>query len=527
VASTSPLSDYRRSRLLRLAALKAEVERQAAIEAARKDVFAALDYVPTPRQFEFHEATEFSVLIGGSAGGGKTKALMMDAIRDCIRYPGIRIGAFRRTFGELRESLIAELAAVSFAQALGGVWNGSEVELRFPNGSIVMFRYAETILDATRRQGGQYQKLLFDEATLTAPDVITFIESRLRSANKKIPVLGVRMGSNPGGPGHLAIKTRFIDATDYGKRIATDARGRTVRFIPSSVRDNPHLNPEYITDLQALDEKMRRAFLEGDWSVFAGQAFALDRGRHLLDPIELPVGWKRFCGIDWGYAAPWCTLWAAVDEDGRVWVYRELYERGVGETEQADRILGAQGEDETILARYADDAMWATRGDALPIATIYAQRGVHLTEAGKGKGSRVAGWQRLRTYLAEAPACPHHRAKGWETCPKIHIFSTVENLIRTLPALPHASTGDPEDIDTTAEDHAADALRYMLINLGGGPEFVVIGEPEKPPSEPDPDRPGPLFVPVAEARAAVTNAAPAWWDPTEQVQISSHPPAWF
>src|SRR5579859_6445789 len=35
------------------------------------DVFGALDYVPTERQREFHEATEFDCLLGGAAGGGK------------------------------------------------------------------------------------------------------------------------------------------------------------------------------------------------------------------------------------------------------------------------------------------------------------------------------------------------------------------------------------------------------------------------------------------------------------------------
>jgi hypothetical protein len=172
--------------------------------------------------------------------------------------------------------------------------------------------------------------------------------------------------------------------------------------------------------------------------------------------------------------------------------------------------------------------MWSTRGDAQPIASIYAQNGVHLTEAGKGKGSRVAGWQRLRTYLAEAPACPHHRAMNWETCPKIHIFHNCENLIRTLPAVPHATTGDPEDIDTTSEDHACDALRYLLINLGGGPHFPLIGEPEQP-QQPDPDQPGPLWVPTATAQQLLVPGRPgAWWDPTEKDPAATgRPPAWF
>jgi hypothetical protein len=458
------------------------------------DVFGQLGYVPTPRQAEFHAADEFDVLFGGAAGGGKSKALLLHAIRACVTHPGLRVGAFRRTYGEMKESLLAELANHGYAQEIGGRWNGTEYELRFPNGSLIMFRYAENLADATRRQGGQYQLLVFDERTLLAPEVVSFLESRLRSGRADIPVLGIRSSSNPGGPGHGAVKARYIAATNYGEKTVRDARGRTVRFIPSKLSDNPHLNPEYAQDLAALDPKLRKAFLDGDWDVFAGQMFTEWRhDRHTLSPIELPASFRRYNGIDWGFAAPWCVLWAAVDEDGRVWIYRELYQTQVGEADQARRILAAETTDERVAARYADDAMWATRGDAKPIAEVYADEGVDLTEAGKGPGSRVNGWQRVHSYLAEAPACAHHRAQGWDNCPKLHVFTTCENLIRTLPTLPHATTGNPEDADTHAEDHAPDALRYLLINLGGEPRFhFPAPEPEVlelDPNATSPNRP--------------------------------------
>ncbi len=431
-----------------------------------------LGYTPTARQQEFHDADEFAVLIGGAAGGGKSKALTMEAIRACVLYPGIRVGAFRRTYGELKESLLAELAQVGYAGALGASWNGTEYELRFPNGSLLMFRYAESLKDSTRRQGGQYQLLLFDELTLTPPDVVAFLESRLRTGRGDIPVIGVRAGTNPGGPGHGTVKQRYVDATGYGERVVVDERGRTVRFIPSKLADNPHVNREYADDLKALPEKLRRAFLEGDWESFMGQALSEWRhDRHTIAPIALPTSWRRYCGIDWGYTAPWCVLWAAVDEDGRVWFYRELYATQVGEAEQARQILAAEADDEQVAARWADDSMWATRGDAKAVADVYAENGVPLSPAGKGPGSRLAGLQRWHTYLAEAPACPHHRAQGWDTCPKVHIFTTCTNLVRTLPVLPHATTGNPEDVDTNAEDHAYDAGRYALINIGGGARF--------------------------------------------------------
>lgn len=444
-------------------------------------VFETLGYVPTPKQAEFHAATEFDLLFGGSAGGGKSVALLMEGIRACSRYPGLRVGAFRRTYGELKESLLAELANYGFAQALGANWNGTEYELRSPNGSVMMFRYAESLKDATRRQGGQYQLLIFDERTLLSPDVVSFLESRLRSGRADIPVLGIRSSANPGGPGHGAVRARYIDPTGYGERVVVDERGRTVRFIPSRLSDNPHVNPEYAADLRGLPEAQRSAFLDGNWDAFAGAMFPeLNRDRHVVSPMPIPESWRRYNGIDWGFAKPWAVLWGAEDEDRRVWIYREIYKTQVGESEQARQILSAEADGEHVGVRYADDAMWATRGEAKPIAEVYAENGVHLTKAGKGAGSRVNGWQRVHSYLAEAPACPHHRALGWTTCPRLHIFSTVTDLYRELRDLPHASRGDPEDADTNADDHASDALRYLLTNLGTGPEFVVLDDEPEP-----------------------------------------------
>jgi hypothetical protein len=471
---SAPLILASPEKIRRLAALRKRLKEQETEKLRHVDVFGALGYEPTPKQQVFHEATEHSVLFGGSTGGGKSRALAAESIRACIRWPGLRVGAFRRSYPELRESLLAELGKMEFASALGAKWNGSDHELRFPNGSVIMFRYAETIADATRRQGGEYSLLILDELTLFPPDVVAFLESRVRSGRADIPVIGTRASANPGGVGHGAVKDRYIKPTRYGQDVVTDERGRTVRFIPSRLSDNPHMNPEHASDLLALSGQMREAFLEGNWDVFAGQMFPeLKRERHVVEPFAIPASWARSCGIDWGYfPGYWAVCWAAEDEDGRVWVYREAYAQMVGEADQAKRILEAEEEGELIAARYADDAMFATRGDAKPISDVYADNGVFLTPA--SKGSRVTGWQRVRSYLGEMPSCPHHRAAGWETCPRLHVFSGCENLFRHLTDLTHAAKGDPEDAGPNPHDHLPDAIRYLLINLGGGVQFPLI-----------------------------------------------------
>ena len=251
------------------------------------------------------------------------------------------------------------------------------------------------------------------------------------------------------------MRTKFIEGTNYGQNIVIDEGGRTVRFIPSSMSDNPHLDAAYNQRLMVLPPDMRRAMRDGDWTVFSGQMFTeLSRARHIVDPFELPVSWMRVNGIDWGYTKPWAVLWGAVDEDGRVWIYRELYDTLVRESDQAARIVAAEAADENVSQRFADDAMWDTRGEAKAIADVYADNGVYLSRAGKGPGSRVQGWQRIHQYLADGPACPHHRALGWVTCPMLHLFPQARHLFRELTDLPYATRGNVEDADTDASDHA-------------------------------------------------------------------------
>lgn len=467
-------------RLQTLRRLLTERDRLAAERLAQVDVFSALEYQPEPKQRLFHDATEFDVLYGGAAGGGKSVAIVAEGIRAAIRYPGLRILLVRRTYDELAESIWPVLRKFGYAETVGGIWNGTEKELRFVNGSLFRFRYMDNAVDASRRQGGQYQLLLVDEATLMPPGVVEILKfERLRSG-EGLPVLGVRATCNPGGPSHGAVKARYIEPTNYGAHPATDEQGMTIRFIQAKASDNPHLDAGYRRRLDAIPDPNRRAAMrDGDWDRWEGQMFPeLSRDRHVLAPITLPDGWRRYNGIDWGYAKPWCVLWVAVDEDGRAWVYREIYESQVGEAEQAARIIAAEvrpgQEPEQVASRWADDAMWATRGDAKPIAQAYADGGVYLTPAGKGPGSRIIGWQRVHSYLADGPACAHHRALGWTTCPMLHLFSTCTHLYNELKDLPHATKGNPEDADTNAPDHAADALRYVLVNLGNGPEFTIF-----------------------------------------------------
>ena len=202
-------------------------------------------------------------------------------------------------------------------------------------------------MDASRFQGGEYQLMCIDEASLMPAVVMQQIEERLRSGSRELPVIGLRCASNPGGVSHNFLKNRFIKATDQGKFIATDDDGRTAAFVPSRYTDNPYVDSGYERVLNAIaDPQRRKAMRDGDWDAQVGQFFEMwNRSRHVVppfdenDPYNLPVEWQRFAGIDYGYRAPYGVIWAACDNDDRLWVYDEVYAKGVNTTEQAQIIL--------------------------------------------------------------------------------------------------------------------------------------------------------------------------------------------
>ena len=452
------------------------------------DVFGILGYEPHERQKVFHEVSSQrhdAILYGGAAGGGKSAALLMEAIKNAVNFPGMKIGCFRRSYPELEESFLAELAKRQYAKPLGAKWNSTNKVLKFPNGSVINFTYAENLQDASRILGGEYQMFCIDEASLMLPAVIQHIEERLRSGNKLVPVIGLRLASNPGGVGHKYLKDRFINPTKRGKEIYTEhIEGtpvtRSVVYIPAKATDNPHINEGYDAVLNSIPDPQRRAAMrDGDWDSMVGQFFEQwQYSMHVVPSFNLPKEWPRYAGIDYGYAAPWAVVWLAQDNDGRVWVYREAYATKVNADYQARIILETeQASGELEVIRVADPSMWGSRGTPLSIADIYGQEGCGIMQA---NNDRINGWARVHHYLNKGPACDYHREQGMETCPMLHVFEDkCPMFIETIPALPR-STEKPDDAATkNVDDHIADALRYVIMAVGTYARPVIYDEEPK------------------------------------------------
>jgi len=431
---------------------------------------AKIVFKPNPGpQEEFLAAPEKEVLYGGAAGGGKSYAMLVDLLRFASN-PNHRALLLRRTLGELTE-LIDQSRRIYPRAFPGSKFKESKSTWVFSSGATATFSYVDKDSDVTRYQGQSFSWIGIDElGHYPSPYVWNYLRSRLRTTDPDIETY-MRASANPGGMGGWWIKKMFIDpaipndpfwATDIdtGKTLKygpSHARANEPlfqrKFIPARLTDNPYLmhSGEYEAMLLSLPEVERRRLLEGDWDVAEGAAFfEFDRLIHVVEPFEIPTNWPRIRAADYGFSSPSCVLWAAVDWDSNLWIYRELYKKGLTGEDLADLIIQLEALDPPMQISVLDKSCWSKMGLGPSIAETMMTRGVRWVPS---DSNRMSGKIEV-----------HRRLKMDDLTgqPRLRIVSTCTNLIRTLPTLPLSKTNS-EDVDTKAEDHAYDALRYMVM----------------------------------------------------------------
>lgn len=444
---------------------------------------------PTDKQDEFLSCSFDELLYGGAAGGGKSDALLIDALgihQEAIlweRYKGI---IFRKTFPELGELIDRSRQLYPYFYP-GAEYNKTDHVWKFPSGAQIIFGFLEKDDDRFKYQGHSYQYVGWDELTHWATPVpYLFLRSRTRSVNRpgkpRIQCY-TRATTNPGGKGHAWVKAWWNiqndgAATQFIKRFKNpipredgtfeEALSRRC-FIPSRLSDNPHLaDTGYREVLLSQTEHDRKRLLEGRWDITEGQFFTeWDPTQDIVEPFQIPVDWPRWRAMDWGYARPYSVGWYAMSPDGVIFRYKELYGWGgapdVGtkeppsvvakkilERDKAERARGA-----VFRNNVADHNIWHSRGEEIVISEIMngvlkeADAGVFAPSRG-GKGSRINGWGVCNEKV---------HARGFKT------FNTCVHFIRTVPTLLR-DQNNPEDIDTEMEDHVADEWRYALTSRG-------------------------------------------------------------
>ena len=404
-------------------------------------------------QTDFLAASEKDVLYGGAAGGGKSFAMLIDPLRYC-HFAEHRALILRRSMPELRE--IIDKSRELYPKAFKGA-KFKEVEKlwQFPSGAKIEFGFLARDADVYRYQGQAYSWIGFDEIThLPTEFGWNYLASRLRTTNPELPTY-LRCTANPGGVGAHWVKKRYVEPSPENKTFQ-GKDGLTRKFIPARLQDNPFLaeDGEYERMLESLPAIQRKQLLEGNWDISEGAAFAeFDKSVHVIPPFDVPSWWERLKGIDYGYASESCCLWAAIDpEDKTLIIYRELYRKGLTGDALADTLTEMEADEIKSILGVLDTAAWARTGYTGPtIGEMLALKGHKLKRADK---NRIAGKVQIHEYLRP------DRETGR---PRLQIFNTCPNLIKELQSLPLAKS-NPEDVDTHSQDHAYDALRYMIMS---------------------------------------------------------------
>ena len=458
-------------------------------------------FSPQPVQEVFLSCPVFEVLLAGGRGAGKSLALLADFAAHAERYKEAASGLIvRREATELRDLI---KVALKLFKPLGYTYNGTYKTLKSPHGATLVFDHLWDESDASSYQGWSLTWIGIEEAG-EYPDskAIDLLRACLRGP---VPCY-LRLTANPGGPGNSWLKKRFVDPAPRGYQVLTemlDGIPMERLFIPCTPFDNQinlRNNPRYIAQLRQIGSpELQAAWILGEWNISVGCYFSevWAPSLQVITPFDLPKSWTRLRGFDWGSTKPSACPFGAIartdwqfKESGKprlmkkgslvIWQEwyplerdrkgEEVYNKGLyHENDVQGRELAKVSGSHIFNGCVADPSIFDERGGK----SIYTQLQEGAALEGyalsfdRAPNQRVEGWLDLRRLLRNSLNLNPEE-------PGLYIFKTCRHLIRTLPAL-QRDKKDLDDIDTSQEDHLADALRYinnsLNANSGGFGKF--------------------------------------------------------
>lgn len=454
------------------------------------------------------------LLFTGTRGSGKTEGQLMDF----RQYVGLGYGAFwrgvifDRAYKNL-DDILAKSRKLYNAFEDGAKFNNSTSSYKWvwPTGEELLFRVLSKDSDYWDYHGQEFPYIGFNELTKFPTKVIYDL---MKSCNRTsyvsdgtLPELPLKIFStcNPYGLGKSWIKKYFVLGAPYGKiqedtvecfnprtsLIEKITRRKVCLF--GSYKENKYLNKQYVAGLNSIeDENLKSAWVDGSWDSVSGDAFGdiFAKDLHILPRFRVPGGWWVDRAFDWGSSHPYYVGWFAEanGEDailndgtiicpprGTLFLIHELYgttEIGsnIGVKHSPEEICNLIKKEEIGLMREGWIKKQPSSGPAdnqigNEIVTgqdsIRAQMqdcGIIWTTSDKSAGSRKHGLVLTRARLSN---CINSERPG------LYFMGHCQAAIQTIPELPR-DPNDLDDVDTMAEDHPYDTLRYKILSLKNG-----------------------------------------------------------
>jgi hypothetical protein len=452
-------------------------------------------YCPSPWQQTFHALPHTEALGAGAAGPGKTLCLLWDPLPQIMiehercenrNHPyhhgwGDSVGValhLRRTLIELEQS-IQYTHRIFPKLDPGARWDLHKTTWAFSSGFRFQFGHCKDLDSWTNFMSSSFSHIAFDELVTFTQEQYEQIKTRCRTTDPVLAkMLKIRAMSNPCMSGRVTssvidpdwVRKYFVDPAPDGRvtlkreiQLDSGEVATTTRiYMPATLFDNPNkaFVKDYEVRLASAPPHIRQALLYGNWYFTAGAYFGdvWDARLHVCKPFKIPPDWLVFRSMDWGYKAPGCVGWYAMDEDENLWKFKELTFQGkaVDEVakmiEQIEKDLGLWQGKKSLIHGVADTQLWEDRGDVgLSKAVIMAKNGVAWHRAVKGKGSRGVNAERLMMRLSDH--------QNGTTTPGIVFFKNCEKTIRTIPMI-QTDPNRPDLPMDGGDDHWLDETLY-------------------------------------------------------------------
>ena len=421
--------------------------------------FLSAGYLPQPKQMQFHAAARAcdrpggpdQVGFGGARGPGKSHATFAQlALDDCRRMPGLK-ALYVRKIGKQAREQVDDLRRVVLKRVQHR-FNRSSGALTLPGDSQIIIGNFYTEADIDKYLGLEYDAIVIEETTTLSEEKYQALRDSNRTAKDWRP--RIYTTTNPGNIGHAWYKARFVEPYRRGEEAYS-------RFVPATVYDNEYIDDGYVRRLEENVGWRRRAYLEGDWEIAAGQYFTMfRRDLHVVKGFPVPAGWWAWLALDYGFRHPTAAILLAEDGDGNVYAIDEHVESGWLPPRHAlalQAMVERNGVGTGVLHDVPAGVDVFSKTGEQTIAEQYEDQEVYLTPADV---DRINGAAKVVELLGDPDS---------GIAPRLRIFERCHRLIETLPLMQH-DPKRPEDVlkvDVDEEgrggDDAYDALRYGLM----------------------------------------------------------------
>lgn len=392
-------------------------------------------------------------------GGGKSVGLSAECVDLMLEFPGNRGYLCRHQLVDLRRSTLETFFRICPGPLIRKHWREDRI-IEFWNGSELLYGSLGTSEDLDRIKSTEFGFFAIDEASETYEEYFLMLASRLRWVCRggDRPRYHGLLASNP-EPGW--VKQRFVDQERPDHK-----------FFPALPKDNPHLPEDYLPTLEAnFPLEWVRRYIRGSWDVFEGQIYKeFDRKTHVIEgDFEPGVGWEHIRVIDHGYTNPTVCLWMAADQDGKLIVYDEHYEKQLT-VDQHAHIIQTKHPGFTGIT-LIDPSCFATtqvaHGVPCSIADEYSHNGIIAISPYVKDGfvQEGVGINLVKKRLLHKSLLIH------ESC-----SNTIREIInlkwRQLKIAEKTGQNLPE-VPVDRDNHTTDCLRYACVWKPHGSEVAV------------------------------------------------------